>query len=260
MSRPLKTITCGLEQARPGMTVTVADGLYNAENGESFPLVVDDGISLVGEDWETTRIWGSGPVTGSEEVAVLIAGCDCRFSRFEVRGDSSTREMRVADAANRARISDIRMPYAHELGMSVAGPSDATIDNCLLTHPLKCICGTGIEFEGGDQGTIVRNCKLYKYENALYFRGPSDAYFESCDLTGNYYGFYLCAAEDPNENPDPDLGGGARGSLGRNILLSRYGIANETANAIHARYNTWSQYPPVEGEDFLNLGGGEVIW
>jgi hypothetical protein len=73
---------------------------------------------------------------------------------------------------------------------------------------------------------------------------------------------YLCHNDDPQGSPNPDLGGGARGSAGRNDLRGLWGclLKNLTTNTIYARNNTWSAYPPVEGTDFCNPNGGQVIW
>jgi hypothetical protein len=262
VTRPLETIARGLGMAGPGMTVRVANGLYDSDSGEEFPLVVGEGVRLVGEDWEETRIQGSVPESVEPRVAVLASGSGCFLSSFQVKGDSSTTEIEIAATADRAHISWIRLPAIHSVGLLIRAARDVSIDNCYGVNPYKCYCGTGIRFEGGDAGTKVRSCTLTGLEHAVYFADPSDALVERCDLSQNAYGFYLddTALEHPPDPPRPDLGGGPRGGLGGNILRCDCGLANATPDTIYARSNTWKHYPPIEGEDFCNLMGGSVIW
>jgi hypothetical protein len=244
------------------MTVRVANGLYDSDSGEEFPLIVGQGVSLVGEDWEETKIWGSVPELVEPKTAVLLEGSDCLLSSFEVRGDSSTTEMKIAGTADRAHISWVRLPAIDRVGLLIGSAEGVEIDNCHGVNPYKCYCGTGFRFEGGDIGTVVRHCTLTSLDRAIEFADPSDALVERCDLSGNAYGFYLddTTLEHPPSPPRPDLGGGGRGSIGLNILLCDCGLANATSDTVFARSNTWKHYPPVEGEDFCNLAGGATIW
>jgi parallel beta-helix repeat protein len=242
------------------MKVFVAEGLYSTESGEIFPLVVGDGVSLVGEDWETTRIKGGSSGSGDADVAVSIAGNECKFESFEVSGDSAVTELKIVGTAAGARISSIRLPRVDTVGVRVGACTDVCIDSCYAVNPYKCYCGAGIRFEGGDTGTVVRGCRLTDFSRAIEFAGSSDACVEGCDLDGNAYGIYLLDTGDPEGGPNPDLGGGARACPGGNILSCGCGLMNLTPNTIYARSNTWNHYPPVEGEEFRNLGGGQVIW
>ncbi|WP_169977594.1 DUF1565 domain-containing protein [Tautonia rosea] len=53
--RPYKTITVGLNAARPGDTVFVQLGLYDASNGEKFPIRMKPGVALKGQKWPPGR-------------------------------------------------------------------------------------------------------------------------------------------------------------------------------------------------------------
>lgn len=60
---------------------------------------------------------------------------------------------------------------------------------------------------------------------------------------------------------NPDFGGGARGSLGGNIIRnnSECGLWFDLPHPIYARYNTWGNDPPVPGEDYCQMGDGDLI-
>ena len=258
---PVKTITRGLELASSGMTIHVANGTYGVDGGERFPLTITDSISLEGEDWEETVIHGALDPGEAAGAAVVISGSDCVFRRLSVHGDTITNEVEITDSALRVRVDSVRMPVADSRAVRVGGARDVTIENCFATHSMRCLCGIGIELASGDTGTIIRSCTLRSYESAVYFASTSDALVESCDLRDNGCGFYLCCSDDPANSPNPDLGGGARGSLGGNTMAGcSTCLMNLTANTIFARFNTWNNDPPVEGEDFSNPGGGEVVW
>jgi parallel beta-helix repeat protein len=46
---PLRTLTRALELATPGTTIVLAPGIYNASNGENFPIVVPAGVTIQGD-------------------------------------------------------------------------------------------------------------------------------------------------------------------------------------------------------------------
>jgi hypothetical protein len=71
----------------------------------------------------------------------------------------------------------------------------------------------------------------------------------------------LCCYQDDEHNANPDLGGGARGSAGGNTIRNNIecGIYNQTYSVIYAKFNTWTNDPPVAGVDYCNTSTGGVI-
>jgi len=60
LASPWKTITYALSQvSSPGSDIHVLEGTYNSALGESFPLVMKPGVSLLGAGYATTTIAGS---------------------------------------------------------------------------------------------------------------------------------------------------------------------------------------------------------
>lgn len=76
---PWRTITKAIQNATPGSVIHVAVGLY--QTGETFPLKVPDGVSLLGEDAQTTTISRNG---GGHVVALQNASWQ-RFENFTVQ-------------------------------------------------------------------------------------------------------------------------------------------------------------------------------
>jgi parallel beta-helix repeat protein len=56
---PFKTITAALRRAATGTAVQVMPGTYDAANGEIFPIVVPNGVSLIGNETVKGDPWGA---------------------------------------------------------------------------------------------------------------------------------------------------------------------------------------------------------
>jgi hypothetical protein len=110
-------------------------------------------------------------------------------------------------------------------------------------------------------GGVIRNCTMSGFSQAINMSGLTDILIESCSMTDNGTGFLLCCHDNPVNNPNPDLGGGARSSIGGNTIAgyTSYGLHNQTSNAIYAKFNTWENDPPQDGADYISTGGGSVV-
>lgn len=265
---PVKTITRGMEIAISGGTVLVAPGVYDTEHGETFPIYPRAGIALVGENWETCIIRGgsnAGYATslGQDGAAIrkftFESAPDLGSDRWEHYVYMRAENIRVDSlrTAQRTYFAPIRLRYA----------TNAIVENCLFEVPYLEPPAYGIGMNRGfeiiteNPGTIVRGCTVSGFSEGLKFSGDSDALVENCTIEGNDYGVELCCYQSNDSNPNPDFGGGARGSTGGNII--RYnvecGLQNETYNVIYAKYNTWANDPPVAGEDYCNTSTGGVV-
>ena len=75
---PFKTIAFALRQAQPGTVIQLAPGSYSEETGERFPLRVEEGVTLRGDEagkGQATLITGSGRYTSrtfaSQNITIL---------------------------------------------------------------------------------------------------------------------------------------------------------------------------------------------
>jgi hypothetical protein len=265
-TRPVRTITRGVEIARPGAAVHVAAGEYKGDTGEIFPIVLNDGITLIGDDREGVRI------SDTLSTLIQIVGTDCSVRRLHMTKDDGS-AIHVMGTSERALIDSISMPHTGAgVGVLIDGARETVVRDCSIISGRKCYCGYGIKMVGGDMGTVVQGCELMGFWQAAYLDSTSDALIEGCVMGINQYPVYLSCNDDPGSGPSPDLGGGARGGHGGNTI--RYpgglghraagnrhcGLTNLTPNTIYARNNTWYTYPPQEGSDYCNPNGGQVIW
>ena len=76
ITQPLRTITQALHQAHPGTLIAINSGDYSSQNGEQFPLVVDQGVMLSGVNDGSVWITGGGPFAsikrGQQTVTVVV--------------------------------------------------------------------------------------------------------------------------------------------------------------------------------------------
>ena len=267
VSHPLKTITHALEHAQDDMTVLAASGIYDGANGETFPLYLNDRITVVGESRDGTIIRkNTDAVCG-----VQMNGEGPRIRRLTIDNGGAANTvwqiaLSVGADAMGAVIDSLTMPDpAYYSLIRVASATNTTIQNCWFVAEVqsdrRCF-----EIVFDDSGTVIRNCVISGFGEGIFFNGLSNARVEGCTLENNTYGVNMCCFNSDVQNPNPDLGGGARGSLGGNVIRnnSAYGLRNPTTNTIYAKYNTWGHSPPTvgsaAGSDLYNEGTGSVIW
>jgi parallel beta-helix repeat protein len=259
---PAKTITRGLALADTGMTVLVFPGLYDVHNGEEFQLEIPGDVALVGMDWESCIIRGHG--TQNYNATILMDHPGSQFRKFTL--EMGEPEDEQWDLAIRVRDDDqmvdsIRIFERGDFSVLRTGGADnSVIQNCYFVVNDGETRHRAYEIAGASDNLIIRNCTAIGFNEGIFVNGMQEPLIEGCTLTGNNHGVGLWY-EPPLSDPNPDLGGGARGSAGGNNLSGNTscGINNRTTNAIYAKSNTWDNDPPVEGEDYCNSGTGSVI-
>jgi hypothetical protein len=260
---PFKSITHGLTVAEAGMKVIAQPGIYDQANGEIFSIEIPESVALVGMDWEACVIRGHR--TESYGEAVALYSNHTTFRKFTVEeGDPVDPPWSVGITVNGdyTLVDSIR---AHERGrysiLRSSGTEGGTIQNLHFSIDDATRSGRGFEIVFGNVGTIIRGCSFFGLIEGIFFNGETDALVENCSFEFVGYGVNMCCVDDPNHSPNPDLGGGARGSAGGNLFTdyTGCGLQNPTSNDIYARFNVWANDPPVAGEDYCNLEDGSII-
>ena len=266
VANPLKSITAGLQIAQAGMTVHAAAGVYDAANGEVFPFELKESVSLVGESRENTTIRGHSEVV-SYYLAIEMQGDGCQLRNFTLEEgpvvDEGWNLALHIDGVENAVVESIRVSERAGYGVfRVYYSNNTRIEDCILEVDDGEMDSHGIEFNANDGNNIVRNCTIRGFGLGIALNNFANPLIEGCTIEENRTGVNLCCASLVDHNPNPDLGGGARGSAGGNLIRNNtnYGIRNGSTNTIYAKFNTWGNDPPVEGEDFYNEATGTVIW
>jgi hypothetical protein len=262
---PVKTITRGNQLASSGGTVLVAPGTYDTDHGEVFPIYPKAGVAIVGEDWDSCIIRGS---TLWGYAMDMGAGSTVRKFTFESTAEvvDERWEHYIYMRSSNIRVDSVRtserVAYAP---IRIRNATNPVVENCVFDVPyLDSASGDagmnrGFEIIDGNQGTIIRGCAISGFGEGLRITQDASTLVENCTIEGNDYGVAICCA---SQNPTPDLGGGARGSVGGNTIRDNVtcGLYNESNNVIFAKFNTWTNDPPVVGTDYCNTGTGGVVY
>jgi hypothetical protein len=263
---PLKSLTHALSLAESGMQVLAAPGIYDRANGEVFPLEPGEEVQLVGEDWETCIIKDHSSISYNQTATFSASGSGLRKFTLEMgepADEDSAWNIALVVRASDVMIDSIRISERGDYSVIRirGGAVDAVIQNCVFRVDDGNRWGRGFEVVFGEVGTTIRNCTLYGFSECLFFNSLSDALVENCTFEFCGYGVNMCCEGDPDSNPNPDLGGGARGSSGGNSFsdYAEFGILNPTTNTIYAKYNTWENDPPVMDVDYTSTGTGSIV-
>lgn len=265
---PVKTIHRGNELVPDGGTVLVAPGTYDTDHGETFPIYPGAGVTLEGENWETCIIRGG---INSYAISLGLASAAVRKFTFESAPELGPDrwEHYIYMRADNVRVDSLRTSdrtYYAPIRLRDCG--GAIVENCVFDVPYLDPAPSGIgqnrgfEIIDGNTDMIIRGCTISGFRQGLQMGWDNDPLIENCIIEDNDRGVYLCCYQDTEHNPNPDLGGGARGSAGGNVIRNNTecGIYNETYSVIFAKYNTWTNDPPVAGTDYCNTSTGGVIF
>jgi parallel beta-helix repeat protein len=255
-SAPFKTITFALQQARPGMVIQVASGMYTQETGEVFPLVVPKGVSLQGNefnqgsnvmiaggDFTSSSSWGSQNVT-------VLAKADSQMVGISVTNPNSRGTGVWIESAN-VTVRGCTLSKSAREGVFVAGKASATVEGNLFLEN----SANGIALTGMSTG-MVRNNTFQKTGFGIAVSEKASPQLVNNRVQNNVDGIVVSHSATPQlrgnivednkrdglvaiSNAKPDLGNSTE--PGRNIFRGngRYAIYNATLKNVFA----------VEGND-----------
>ncbi|WDT77661.1 MAG: DUF1565 domain-containing protein [Candidatus Manganitrophus sp.] len=252
-------MTHALNAADEGDTVQVAAGTYQpgsvtglpTDPGESFPLRIKEGVSLVGEPAgaaQGTLIQGSGAHTsasaGSFQAAMILTE-GAAISRLTVRSDGEVGL--VAEGVN-GEISNVQFTN-NETGALLISSNVSISNNTFSgnTIGIQSMLGDSSRIE---QNTIQSNTGDPGIGVRILNAGPA---LRQNQVTGNPGGGVVVDGQS-----NPDLGGGGR-SDGANTLSCNGSadLINNDDSAIFARNNLWDHLDP-DGIDAVDNGAGII--
>jgi parallel beta-helix repeat protein len=252
---PYRTIAYALQRAQPGTMVKLAPGTYSSQTGETFPLMLPEGVILSGDEptkGQTVIITGGGvrisPTYAGQNMA-LWAGKNTQIRGVSVT-NKNVRGTGIWVESTSPVIENCTFSQNNREGVFVTGTGNPTIINNIFAN------------NGGNGASIANNAKGQIENNLFQNTGFGLAISENASPTivrnqivQNVDGLYLNDGAKPilrnnliaNNQRDgivatgsarPDLGTAA--SPGNNIFRDnvQYDIDNGTPFSIPAYGNT----------------------
>lgn len=140
MDSPFKTIAKALQVAQPSTVIVLTPGIYSSQTGETFPLILPDGVTLQGN-----------PRTRGENIIIQGGGL------FE--SPTAAHQNITILAANPAKVTGVTItnPNSQGYGLWIESSSPIVVDNTFTENT-----SAGIVVKGNSAPTIRSN---YFYNN-----------------------------------------------------------------------------------------------
>jgi parallel beta-helix repeat protein len=156
---PLQTITHALKVATAGTTIQLATGTYSEQSGETFPLVIDQQITLQGDPLNQgykTIIQGDGyflsPTGAGQNVAIAAIKDAGGITGITITNNHSRGHGIWVESANPQIISNTFTRNGNT-GVSVNGKSSPLIENNYFYNN----SGNGLLVYGTSQPQVIKN-------------------------------------------------------------------------------------------------------
>ncbi|KZL48845.1 hypothetical protein A2T98_15760 [Nodularia spumigena CENA596] len=255
---PYKTITFALTQAQPGTIIQLAPGTYNSESGEQFPLLLNPGVSLRGDEssqGQTILITGGGSYasrTFAGQNITILANNNSTVAGLTVTNPNQRGTAVWVESSN-PTIKNNTFTNSNREGVFLTGTSNAKVENNLFVQNL----GNGISIASTAQGEI-RNNLFQDTGFGIAIGGTSTPLIESNQIIQNQDGLFISQSAKPvlrknviqnnkrdgivaTVNAQPDLG--TNENPGGNLIRSntRHDVNNASSNTILAIGNDIDQ-------------------
>lgn len=248
---PYRTITFALSQAQPGDVVQLAPGIYSPTTGETFPLMLPEGVTLRGDeaaDGKNTVIQGGGsfvsPSFARQNAAIRTARNTAISGVTVINGN--TRGTGIWVESSNPVITHSVFKGNHRDGIFVTGNAAPTIKNCLF-HENK---GNGIALTRAAGGEIRDNW-FQATGFGLAIGGTANPLVVNNTIVNNQDGIVISDNARPvlrnnsieNNGRDgivailgarPDLGTSTAPGNNRIMGNGRFAVNNATGNAFSA--------------------------
>ncbi|MFN4875796.1 MAG: DUF1565 domain-containing protein [Aphanizomenon sp.] len=267
---PYKTITFALAQAQPGTVIQLAPGNYSKDSGEQFPLVLNSGVTLQGNETnkgEGTLIIGGGYYmsrTWARQNITILA----RDNTF-ITGLTFTNANKMGTAiwveSSNPVIKNSTFINNNREGVFLTGTANPQIENNIFLKN----GGQGISVTKLAQG-LIRGNLFQDTGFGVAIGGSSTPLLEANNITQNKSGLYISGTAKPvlrkntirnnkqdgivaTVNAAPDLGTSI--NPGGNIIRdnARYEVNNSTKGRITAIGNDINEKKIAGAIDFAPL-------
>ncbi len=296
LDAPWATVTHAMSVVESGETVGVFPGLYDEAHGESFPIEVPAGVTLIGDPddrgagAQTTTISGTGVVEG-DILAAIVPGVNTEIRGFTLVGATSLLSFGVFVETNALLAQNT---YASSYGGVRLAGGDPRIERSTFettSYGVYGCFGTGtihdnhfvtpalnIDLQGTGPCTVSDNLIEGSGQLGIQNQGGDhvitgntfdkpNGYTYGCILTrgASLIRNNVCDVDQGDairvlDGGSPNLGVPAE--PGNNTLghLNTVGVHALGAGSITARGNAWATPVPTCGVQIVSEGGANVWW
>jgi hypothetical protein len=242
---PFKTVTQGLVGTTAGDVVRVAPGTYNAALGEVFPIMLPDGVSLIGDEANkgqgavATRIIGGALMTTlpgqpcGTYGTTIYPGANSVIAGLELTNNvGAFAQMTLLIRTNGVTIRNNSIVNHPGAGGTAVYLCNNSVNQVIAGNRIRDNHTLGLAFIEGGVGARVEGNLIVMNENGVEY-----------------------------DSPGGDLGGGASDSLGGNTIACNEENdiwTVEVGITINAANNFWDHVPPA-GNDIFNPNGSAII-
>ena len=296
---PFKTITHALSVAGPNKTIRVRPGTYNAALGEVFPLLLQPGQILIGD--ETNKGDGAAPtiivghgsvITEVFNFATIVGAEGSRIAGFKVGVDVWTLSHLavVADGITMEITNNTFMTPTYG-GILLANNGTSVVENNLFDTS-----SYGVYVWDCPDGPTIRNNTFLAMGFPIDIAEPNTYVVISNNMfTGNgihvqmghplienntfngsteFYGaisvggatpkirgnVFACTSGIRVYDGNPDLGTVSDHGNNNFAAVTGASLTHNGAATVYAIGNTWPSAPPLCGTDIIVSADGVVIW
>lgn len=194
---PYRTITYAISQAQPGTVIQLAPGTYNSDTGEKFPLLLNPGVSLRGDEssrGQAVLITGGGFYTSrtfARQDITILANNNSTISGVTVTNPNQRGTGVWVESSNPVITNNTFTNSVRE-GVFVTGTSNPRVENNLFVKNQ----GNGISIARTSQGQI-RNNLFQDTGFGLAVGGSSTPLIEGNQIIQNQDGLFISETARP---------------------------------------------------------------
>ena len=195
-NQPLKTITAALRLSQGDTQIQLQAGLYTANSGEQFPLVIPSGCELVGQPGggrPTAIVQGSGPVQHpvlGSQVAASVLQDGAKLNQVTII-NTQAQGIGLLLTEGRPQLAGVVVMKCPQYGAVTLGKALPLVQDCVFED-----CGTAIAWFTQSKGQFER-VFCQKNQTALLIQDSAAPLILSCGLERNVTGIAIADTANP---------------------------------------------------------------
>jgi parallel beta-helix repeat protein len=189
---PWKTITYALGQINgTGHTLFIASGTYNVDLGETFPIIMEDGVSLIGAGATTCIIDAGGTNSVIKCIGIVYPGTHVEGITFRKGGNVTHGSGFYISAGSVLIIQNNIITLNNADGLYVENSSPLIRNNRILNNAYT----PGIHTSGLSSSPRIINNVITGNSDGIECTNFSQPEIINNTFSGNSYGIYISGAQ-----------------------------------------------------------------